>query len=1627
MKNIFKNSYLILSFVVAFSAKADVTDFAASPPLLSDTTTPLIMLAMPNDHQLYYKAYTDWDDLDGDGTIEITYTHSIDYAGYFDSYKCYSYLATSQRFDPQAVTTDKYCNGVSGEWSGNFLNWASMTRMDEIRKVLYGGQRSTDTASRTVLERAFLPNDAHSFAKYYNGSDLFRLTEFNGSDVNAINADASNSGITICNTTDASRSTGEPRRSEQVDDPPLMKIVKGNYSLWAASERFQCAYNDDGRLDGNKGENGNSPSSLLRAYGDSPNSSERIGEYVVRVSVCQASLLGTEDCKEYPSGNYKPVGLLQEFGDDDSVHFGLMTGSFLRNKDGGILRKNIGSISDEVNIDTDGTFKSAAGIIQTLDTFRIVGYEFWNWWDDSNHGTYRNYDDCTWGRSSFPNGDCKNWGNPFAEILLECYRYFGGQSATTSYSTSDTSVLSGLSAPSWVSGGPVTSTNACAKLNVIAFNASTISYDGDGLSGFSDIVDSSDPTVASSAAAATNRVGIGEGISGNDYFVGEAEGSGDQLCTGKTVNNLGTVEGTCSDAPRLDGTYNVAGIAHHAHVNDIAPSVPGDQLVTTYGVTLSPAIPEVKIPVPGSSGKTVSILPACRNNTVGGNCGLVDFKILVPYTLSGSKARGAFYVNWEDSEQGGDYDQDMAGVLSYEISSTEIEIETQIVGESTPNAVGFGYILGGTDDDGFHAHSGIHGYNGFGCASVSGGCQHWHSASDEDYNIGTSSASLLEQPLYYAAKWGGFVSDGTIDSTVNEPIPDNVSEWDVKNNSTGAYGSDGVPDNYFLAIDPAELKGQLQTVIRDILARTSSGTAASVVTSTGAGEGAVYQALYNPRYDSDSGTGNQSVTWVGTLHALFLDRYGELREDIVPTGESAGELTNSDPIVTIYYDAALGKTMIQRYNVGTDGKRSTALGTPVEIDEIDPIWSARDQLSSLTNLTSNRLNFSSSAAGGRYIFTGIDDDSTGWIEQDEITPFESSTFLKSGGTDNFRLLGFEDADTDTEIGNLINFLRGDETVSGMRNRTIEYDGNLLNGEEPWLLGDIVHSSPAVLTRPTSFYDLTYNDKTYKTFVNEVSDRRQVVYVGANDGMLHAFNGGFFDPTTKNYKTTNGTETAHPLGSEMWAYVPYNLLPHLNYLADPSYPHVYYVDGEPQVFEVNDIWSAGSGVTHPEGWGSILVVGMRFGGGEIQVDPDSDIDADTSDDLTMRSSFIIMDVTDPESPPEIIGEISHADLGYTVSRPTLIKHRSVNPVTGTYETPATNNWYLVFGSGPAGTSSSTRKDALDHATSTKSAKVFIYDLKNRSLSVVDTGISNAFVGGITAADWNNDFIDDAIYFGVVGGTEASPSGRLMRAKLNWNTGGALTGTPLSMSNVVDVTTQAFSAAPTISRDRSGNFWVFSGTGRFYTVEDNLSTATQSYYGIKDPDAAAMGGGTTVIHNSELVETTGIDVFANGTVRRSGSSSFTLNTGQIVDSYNKIQAAVVEEDGWFFDFSSNLERSVTKAALSEESLVFTTYTPTGQACDPDGEGKLYAPSFQTGLPGPFAPLDTDSSTTFGSSELVNMSVSLGIGNPSAPTIYRDAEGKSRAIVQTSTGEIVNQHIEGDTGRGKRQSWREVPITW
>ncbi len=279
---------------------------------------------------------------------------------------------------------------------------------------------------------------------------------------------------------------------------------------------------------------------------------------------------------------------------------------------------------------------------------------------------------------------------------------------------------------------PLDKDSYCASLYVINLNSSSSSYDYDEMDatsyGPSKIWDKAILPGNKSTSAMTDAVGKAEGINENSYYIGETHlgtGTDDQLCTAKTITSLGNTGGICPESPRLGGSYRIAGLAYYAHVEDIRPDnatgqrgLEGKQTIDSYSVQMASGVPTIKIPNPAdpNGDALVTILPACRNTSLNpdGNCALVDFKI-VSQSINGQTANGSFYINWEDSEQGGDYDQDMWGTLDYTLdkSTKTVKITTQVHAQSTPYAMGFGYVIDGTTDNGFHAHSGINGYKSY--------------------------------------------------------------------------------------------------------------------------------------------------------------------------------------------------------------------------------------------------------------------------------------------------------------------------------------------------------------------------------------------------------------------------------------------------------------------------------------------------------------------------------------------------------------------------------------------------------------------------------------------------------------------------------------------------------------------------------------------------------------------------------------------------------------------------------------------------------------------------------------------------------------------------------------------------
>ncbi len=1834
-----------VSFAVVSSET--IVNFTSVPINLTDNdVTPQVMINASNDHQLFFKAYDDYSDLDGDGIAETTYKHSVDYYGYFDSYKCYEYDAVDGRFEPKAITADKYCTGGNDTyWSGNFLNWATMSRIDAIRKMLFGGHRRVDTSTDTVLERAFLPPDIHSFAKHYAGADVASLTPYTpniavptgtdntssvaigtgsknfttqagswiqkgdyltilhdathymqgwvtafnsgtgaltvdvttvvgaGSTYNAWNiTNHTRIGITICNTTFKAGLTGEMSHGAAViATPPLIRVAQGNYALWAAGEVNQCLWeNDDGNnvFRGGNGMNYNNPAtSGTTAAQDRPDKAAvggaPYGDFNARVQVCLPGLLGQEKCKQYPKGNYKPIGLLQVYGDDSQLQFGMVAGTYGKARSGGdIVAKirnidnidgmcreinlgidcdNDGNVDDDLDDAThdvgDGTFKlvhenaggpitldtKSEGIINTWSLYRIYGYKYGDWNYSSNQG-----DKCDLGINFFgveSDSECTNWGNPFSEIYMSSLRYYAGENSPVAYQSGDGQYIEGINYSTGVWRDPLTTANYCARLNIVNFNSSVSSADTAYAADPDELDTASFGVVKDLGSTQTSKqltdiIGQYEGIHGQSWFVGENGTDNNHRCTQKTITSLGDARGLCPEGPDLRGGFRIAGLAYYAHTNDIRPAtltggraLTGTQKVETYAVKMATGSPVIEIPVPGSvTGQKVTLLPSCiDNNKADYGCTMVDFKIVQPHTEVAGVGTGKFLVIWEDSLQGNDYDLDAGGTISYSITATQITVTTAVTLENLGYAIGHGYVISGTTKDGLHIHSGTNSFDYVdptgvtGCVNCFGPQDGGGALTSNTYNIAAAGAAagLLKDPLWYAAKWGGFV-----DSNGNNR-PDLQSEWDTENNDTGAKIPDGIPDNYFYATNPLQLEDALNRVFGNILRRVSSGTAAAVVSNNVSGVGALYQAYYEPeRLDS---LGNQA-SWLGTVQALWLDSYGYVRED---DGDAKLEGYNTDKVIQLFYDETENKTRVRRYistkddefapyymqgqvtaydagtgivqftvdeisgavgsgafndwtvynltnsKTGTSSTSATiaAIGgaqilavlpatawinigdtvmvahfesTTIALGDVGTLWNARKQLSFTGADAASQRTFAVKADGavngGRFIKTWIDIDRDSVVDAGEFVDF-----VKDGITPaNF---GFFNVATEAEAENLTDYVRGKE-IAGHRSRTIDYDADGIT--EVLRLADVVNSTPTIVGSPQEGFDLLYKDASYAVFKKQYAKRRQVLYVGSNGGMLHAFNGGFYDATTKAFlvsgKKYDGVTPVveHPLGAEIWAYTPMNLLPHLKWLKDTNYTHVYYVDGKPKVFDAKiftkDADHPGS-AADTKGWGTILVVGMRFGGGAMTIDTAADglaVDATPEDNRAFRSAYIVMDVTNPEAEPKLLAEIQVPDGSFSTSYPAAM---AVKDKTFALDD---NKWFLTFGSGPTN---------MTLAESTTTAKFYAFDLEEiavpgsstiatppagctqlavgtgGSMKILscDTLIANSFVGDPIAVDWDLDYKADNMYFGVIGNKNAT-SGRVMRFGIHEEKNPEDWEPLATLINGL----QPVVASVTPGVDESGQKWIFFGTGRFFVSADQTSTATQAIYGVKE----AESGLESEVAKVDLVNVSNALVETDGDLTGVGAYA-------TVDALE--DAIALSYDGWYRDLppiqgvagTAPATRVVNPSALAGGVLFTTAYQPGVDACTGEGFSRLYGLYYKTGTayPSP-AVLGTE---TIDDVEYSKSFIELGHGFATTPSLHSGSGTGDKAVsvfTQLSTGAIVRTEASTVSGvRSGMESWIEL----
>ncbi len=761
-------------------------------------------------------------------------------------------------------------------------------------------------------------------------------------------------------------------------------------------------------------------------------------------------------------------------------------------------------------------------------------------------------------------------------------------------------------------------------------------------------------------------------------------------------------------------------------------------------------------------------------------------------------------------------------------------------------------------------------------------------------------------------------------------LPASSPDWD----SNG----DGIPDTFFKADDAAGIKAKIAEIILEIMRRVSSGSAVSILSSSEGTGANLLQAVYYPR----KAFGATEIEWIGEMQNLwyYVDPYlasSTIREDtnIVDGADGKNILNLSDDyVLELYFDPLDGKTKAKRYSTDNEGGSKTYIDT-VQLDDIKNLYEIG---SVLFNRTSSRT-----------VYTTTDE----------------STFIDFSTANKSTLRDYLQAADDTESEKIIDYVHGIDQA-GYRSRTVTIDGTTA----VWKLGDIVNSSPRMQSSVplNSYYKSPpdgYSDTTYRAYIDSsMYKERGMSYIGANDGMLHAFKHGILEQVWSTPSPQQSDEKARlrnpdgttPLGTEIWTYIPKNTLPYLKYLADPDYCHLFSVDGSAIMFDASiENVDTTNGTTPDDysndtktqaSWKTVLIGGMGLGGaskitghscttgasGTCVKTPRTD-PADATKGLGYSSYFAI-DITNPDS-PSLLWEFSNPNLGFSTSGPAVVRIGDASK---------NGKWFAVFASGPTGPLDTIERQFL--GKSDQNLRLFILDLKTGNLlRTIDTGIAEAFGGSLYNGTIDTDkgditsggrYKDDAIYLGYT-----------KKDSTTWTKGGVIriltreSDNPADWvwSHVIENIGPVTSAVTKLQDRNKKNLWLYFGSGRFfYRLQSGVDDVNglRSIYGVREPcynDTTGLPPGPVndINPNCTKTVTTGLED------QSEDAPDATLPTGST---------------GWYINLAATsgndgAERVITDPyAVSSGAVFFTTYTPSTDVCAEGGSTAIWAVKYDTG---------------------------------------------------------------------------------
>ncbi len=365
-----------------------------------------------------------------------------------------------------------------------------------------------------------------------------------------------------------------------------------------------------------------------------------------------------------------------------------------------------------------------------------------------------------------------------------------------------------------------------------------------------------------------------------------------------------------------------------------------------------------------------------------------------------------------------------------------------------------------------------------------------------------------------------------------------------------------------------------------------------------------------------------------------------------------------------------------------------------------------------------------------------------------------------------------------------------------------------------ILGDIVDSAPIWVGPPSA----PYPDASYQGFKTAEASRAPVVYVGANDGMLHAF-----DAAT---------------GEQRFAFVPNAVFPNLMALTNPAYNHghLFYVDGSPAAGDVR--FSDGS-------WHTLLAGGLNNGGNSVY-----------ALDVTDLSAW----ATESGAAQHVLWEFTNPDLGQTYGQPQIARIP--------WGASGGTRFVVIFGSGYNNADQTPYLFVVDAQTGTLIQRIDL--CSGQPASVCDPSRDNGTSGS------------SLVYPGTDGVAQYGYAGDLQGNlwKIDLSSGNPSTWTVSRLFKATDASgvTQPITTQPVVSRQplypaKSG-YMVYFGTGRLLGQADLSDTQVQTFYGIWDDNEPGA------VQKSKLVQQTVTTVHL-GTATPSGITSVRIVSQKPID--------------------------------------------------------------------------------------------------------------------------------------------------